>query len=88
MVSRSAAAPPPGTFQPSTYAEGVLSFASTSPFNSVTLTSAPAPDFAVNDFQVYASAPVPEASTTVSLGLLLALGAGGLAVARRKRVRA
>ena len=29
--------------------------------------------------------PVPEASTTVSLGLLLALGVGGLAVARRKR---
>ena len=33
---------------------------------------------------------VPEASTTVSLGLLLALGFGGLAVAakRRKSVRA
>ena len=32
------------------------------------------------------SAPaVPEASTTASLGLLLALGLGGLAVARRKR---
>jgi len=29
--------------------------------------------------------PVPEASTTVSLGLLLMLGAGGLAVACRKR---
>ena len=29
--------------------------------------------------------PVPEASTTVSLGVLLALGVGGLAVARRKR---
>ena len=30
-------------------------------------------------------AAVPEASTTVSLGVLLALGVGGLAVARRKR---
>ena len=30
------------------------------------------------------SAPVPEASTTVSLGLLLALGMGGLVVARRR----
>lgn len=30
-------------------------------------------------------AAVPEASTTVSLGLLLALGLGGLAIARRKR---
>ena len=34
------------------------------------------------------TAPVPEASTTVSLGLLLVLGVGGLAVARRRRVRA
>ncbi len=33
-------------------------------------------------------APVPEASTTVSFGLLLAGGAGGLAAARRRRVRA
>ncbi len=35
-----------------------------------------------------AAAPVPEASTTVSMGLLLALGLGGVAVARRKRVAA
>lgn len=35
-----------------------------------------------------AAAPVPEASTTVSMGLLLALGLGGVAVARRKRVSA
>ena len=34
------------------------------------------------------TAPVPEVSTTVSLGLLLALGGGGLAVARRRRVHA
>jgi len=32
-----------------------------------------------------ASAPVPEASTTVSFGVLLALCLGGLAVARRRR---
>ena len=31
------------------------------------------------------AAPVPEASTTVSLGLLLALGVGSLVIARRKR---
>lgn len=30
-------------------------------------------------------APVPEASTTVSMGLLMTLGAGGLLLARRKR---
>lgn len=76
-----------GIFQESTYPEGVLSFASASPFDSVTLTSTPAPDFAVNNIRV-SSAPVPEASTTVSLGLLLALGGLGLAVARRRRVRA
>jgi len=33
-------------------------------------------------------APVPEASTTVSLGLLLALGMGGMVVAARKKRRA
>ena len=31
------------------------------------------------------SAPVPEASTTISFGLLLALGLGGLVVAGRRR---
>ena len=31
------------------------------------------------------AAPVPEASTTVSLGLLLALGVGGLVIAARRR---
>lgn len=31
------------------------------------------------------NAPVPEASTTVSLGLLLALGLGGLAVAAERK---
>ena len=34
---------------------------------------------------ITAPAAVPEASTTVSLGLLLALGAGGLVVARRRK---
>ena len=32
-----------------------------------------------------AAAPVPEASTTVSLGLLLLLGLGGLVVAARRK---
>ncbi len=34
-----------------------------------------------------ASSPVPEASTTVSFGLLLALGMGGLLVARKNNVK-
>lgn len=33
----------------------------------------------------YAAAPVPEASTTVSFALLLALGAGGMAIAAKRR---
>lgn len=73
-----------GIFQASSYPEGVLTFASASPFNSVTLTTTPAPDFAVNNIQV-STTPVPEASTTISFGLLLALGAGGLVITRRKR---
>ena len=32
--------------------------------------------------------PVPEASSTVSLGLMLALGLGGVGAMRRKRVQA
>ena len=39
-------------------------------------------------FSPLPSAPVPEASTTVSLGLLLALGLGGVVVAARKRRKA
>ena len=39
----------------------------------------------VSGFLIESPAAVPEASTTVSLGLLLALGAGGAAVAARKR---
>lgn len=48
------------------------------------------PGFSVNpngsaSYQIISdSPPVPEASTTLSLGLLLALGLGGLVVARRK----
>lgn len=44
-------------------------------------------NFALNidNFTFGRSAPVPEASTTVSLGLLLALGLGGLVIAKRRR---
>ena len=43
--------------------------------------------FALDDVSVIdlGAAPVPEASTTVSLGLLLALGMGGLVVAAKRR---
>ena len=40
----------------------------------------------LNSVNIVAPAAVPEASTTVSLGLLLALGLGGFAVSRRRAV--
>lgn len=43
----------------------------------------PTIDYAFQTFS--GSAPVPEASTTVSFGLLLALGLGGVVIAARKR---
>ncbi len=64
------------------FPEGSLSFQSASPFDTVALTST-AQNFAVDNIVV--SAPVPEASTTVSLGLLLMLGCGGLAWSARRR---
>jgi len=36
----------------------------------------------------FLSAPIPEASTSLSLGLLLALGLGGVLAARRRKARA
>ena len=42
----------------------------------------------LDNISVTPNAPVPEASTTVSLGLLLALGMGGLVVAARRKKRA
>lgn len=39
----------------------------------------------VLSFNATSSSPVPEASTTASFGLLLALGLGGIAVARRRK---
>lgn len=64
------------------FPEGSLSFASTSPFDTVELTSTALNIFVDN---IAVSAPVPEASTTVSLGLLLALAASGLAWSARRR---
>lgn len=46
-------------------------------------------DLVTQNFQLNVNAPVPEASTTVSFGLLLALGMGGVVVAaRRKKAQA
>ena len=42
----------------------------------------------VNTVNIIAPAAVPEASTTVSLGFLLALGLGGVAVSRRRAASA
>lgn len=75
-----------GTFESSGYPEGFLSFSSIQPFNSVTLTAAPASDFAVANLDVTSAAPVPEASSAASLGLLLALGLIIIVALRPKRL--
>lgn len=64
--------------------EGFLSFSGGPLFDSVTLTSPNSVAFAVDNLQVGLAPAVPEASTTVSFGLLLALGLGGV-MGRRKR---
>ena len=46
------------------------------------------PGFFGPNLQISQTAPVPEASTTVSFGLLLALGFGGLVLSARRRARA
>jgi len=63
-------------------AEGVIGFFGPA-FNSVQLSSASTTLFSIDNLTAIA-APVPEASTTVSLGLLLALGMGGVVRAARK----
>ena len=65
--------------------EGFLSFSGGPLFDSVALTSPNSVAFAVDNLQVDAVPAVPEASTTVSLGLLLALGMGGVAAAGRRK---
>ena len=45
-------------------------------------------EFRLDDVSVTDAGPVPEASTTVSLGLLLALGLGGVIAAKRKTLNA
>ena len=68
-------------FTVSSATTGFLSFAENNP--------TPAGDYLDNVSLTQTSAPVPEASTTVSFGLLLALGLGGLAVAvKRKQIAA
>ncbi len=77
--STTPSAVPLGGFVP----EGALSFSTPSSFDTVVLTST-APDFAVDNI-VVGPAPVPEASTTASFGLLLVLGLGGVVVAGRRK---
>lgn len=90
-----------GTNEVSAYVNGAFQFALTDSTNSAVF-DAPGniinffnDDFATTqressagfaDSITIASAPVPETSTTVSLGLLLALSLGTLAVTTRKRV--
>lgn len=66
------------------FPEGSISFAGASPFDAVELTST-AQNIFVDNITVRVSAPVPEASSLVSLGVLLALGVGGMTWQARKR---
>lgn len=67
-------------------AEGVIGFFGPV-FNSVQLSSATSisGQFAIDNIGIVGAPPVPEASTTVSLGLLLVLGMGGMVVAARRK---
>lgn len=67
-------------FTVSSATTGYLSFAENNP--------TPTGDYLDNVSLTQTSAPVPEASTTVSFGLLLALGLGGVIAARKKRLAA
>ncbi len=67
-------------FTVSSATTGYLSFAENNP--------TPTGDYLDNVSLTQTNAPVPEASTTVSFGLLLALGLGGALFARKKRVTA
>ncbi len=67
-------------FTVSSATTGYLSFAENNP--------TPTGDYLDNVSLTQTSAPVPEASTTVSFGLLFTLGLGGILAARKKRVNA
>lgn len=58
-----------------------LGFPIATSFGTITLSSLKTPTFTA----IVTPAPVPEASSVVSLGLLLTLGLGGVVVAARKR---
>lgn len=79
-----------GPFTPGAYYASVGSTNSVDSVNLATGVATSISDglFAANSSPhglAFLPAPVPEASTTVSLGLLLALGLGGVLVARKKR---
>ncbi len=60
--------------------------AATETASSLTFTGRQPPGaFYLDDVSVTAAAPVPEASSVVSLGVLLTLGLGGLALSARRR---
>ena len=67
-------------FTVSSATAGYLSFAENNP--------TPTGDYLDNVSLSKVNAPVPEASTTVSFGLLLAFGLGGVLLARKKRLAA
>ena len=71
------------------FPEGSVQFASASPFDTLEITST-AQNLAVGNIQLSApgNAPVPEAPTPVSLGLLLVLGSATIILRRKKALAA
>jgi hypothetical protein len=69
------------------FPEGKLQYTNTQGFTSIELAADIAPYLVVDNVEVSDVHPVPEASTVVSLGMLLVLGFGGLVFSARRRHR-
>lgn len=81
-------APDNGVFNgPADYTHFTFSSTATSPLTTLTFSGTKTEKIGIllDDVSVTQAAPVPEASTTVSFGLLLMLGLGGLVAAARRR---
>ncbi len=68
-----------------TFGLDFIATGSTTPITIIGTQSTGGQFIGLDNVSVTPNAPVPEASTTVSLGLLLMLGLGGLAVAKKRK---
>ena len=79
--------PPPGSAgnQWGTFGLDFIATGSTTPITIIGTQSTGGQFIGLDNVSVTPNAPVPEASTTISLGLLLMLGLGGVTVAKKRR---